>query len=95
MKAERSLEDILGIISPSEEQDTSYIRFLQNALPLEQKAPAVLSASKRVLSCQASKKKKNPKNFITSLRNNQRFYSVGAGSKSKQTGDQNSCLDLG
>lgn len=42
MKAERSLKDILGIISPSEEQDTSYVRFLQNALPLEQKAPAVL-----------------------------------------------------
>lgn len=42
MKAERSLKDILGIISPSEEQDTSYISFLRNTLPLEQKAPAVL-----------------------------------------------------
>lgn len=84
MKAERSLEDILGIISPSEEQDTSYIRFLQNALPLEQKAPAVLSASKRVLSCQASKKKKKSQKLHNKPQKQPAFLQRG-GRKQEQT----------
>lgn len=74
----RCSKDILEVISPSEEQGTSDVCWLQNTLLLEPEASAFLSHPGV---CYLPVLKET--SFKTHLKPHQYFYSMGVGKKSK------------